>query len=1185
MANLEPRVNNNVYLNTIKGKDQLMDELNLLRKKIVDLERENRLFNETEKKLRATNQQLDASNRLLQAREQQLKSQQETLMRTQSIAHVGSWDWDIATDVVRWSNELFQIFRMNPENGAVSYADHPKIYTQKSMHHLDLAVKHALETGEPYAVDLEIIRGDGTNAFCTARGFTKKDNKGEIIQLFGTLQDITERKKSEEQLKALNQQIEANDLQLKTSHEALVASEKQFRQLFENMEQGFALHEMIYNQEGNPIDYRFILSNNAFDKLTGIDASAYIGKTVKQVLPDTEQIWIDNYGKVALTGKSMQFEHYSQEFDKYYNVTAYSPKRNFFATVFTDTTQEKLQSKQLREAKEKAEESEEKFRQMFQFSPDSIIIHDMEMNIIDFNNKALEEFGYQKEEFINKTVFELHSPDELPNSKRILKKMNKQDMVKVETKFVKKDGSTFPAEAIPCKYTLRGKPIIHVVIRNIAEQKKAETDLILAKEKAEEGEIKFKAAFYTSPDSININKMDGEYIDINEGFTRVTGYTKDDVIGKLSSEIDIWTIPKDREKLSLSLEKFGFIENLESIFKSKDGTLIPALMSAKIITLENEPHILSVTRAITERKKIEQELIAAKEKAEESEIKFKLLNHLTSEMLRLQDMESIYKFIAENLQKHYPNTLVLIVSIDEAIQQSRLEFISGMNNSLLTKIIKILGINPIGKIYKLTDIHNHYFKSGNFVEFDGGLVKFSNSEIPAFAVGAIEKLIGLHKIYTIGINKDTELLAAIHFLTFNKQEIIDDNFIKVFVNQAGLVLQKKINEKALKKAKEKAEESDRLKSAFLANMSHEIRTPMNGILGFTDLLKTPKLTGDEKDQYIRIIESSGNRLLNTVNDLIDFSKIEAGQMNVSISKVNINELLGQLYTFFNVESQKKGLQLLLNTTSSTKDIILHSDKEKIYSILTNLIKNAIKYTQKGSIEFGYILKKNTKPTEMEFFVKDTGNGIPIENLEVIFDRFVRVGNDEKVFNEGAGLGLSITKAYVDMLGGKIWVESEEGVGSQFYFTIPLETEKIIIDEYEEVRSGEKAKAHINPEISGLKILIVEDDEAADELLSILVNDIGKKIIHTKSGRKAVDLCCANPDLDLILMDINMPEMNGYEATRQIREFNKEVIIIAQTAYALAGDNEKSIEAGCNAYISKPIIKDELMSLIQQFVIK
>lgn len=350
---------------------------------------------------------------------------------------------------------------------------------------------------------------------------------------------------------------------------------------------------------------------------------------------------------------------------------------------------------------------------------------------------------------------------------------------------------------------------------------------------------------------------------------------------------------------------------------------------------------------------------------------------------------------------------------------------------------------------------------------------------------------------------------------------------------------------------------------------------MNGILGFTDLLKESNLTAAEKEKFIGVIERSGNRLLNTVNDLIDFSKIEAGQMKVSVSSVDINELTEQLYTFFHIEAEQKGLQLILNSTAAIPQIRLRSDWEKMYSVLTNLIKNAIKYSQKGKIEFGY----QPSGTDLLFFVKDTGLGIDQDKLEVIFERFIR-SNDEEFFSEGSGLGLSIAKAYVEMLGGKIWVESEKGKGSQFYFTIPFHVAKPEKQQQETETAAAPASL-----ANKLKILIVEDDEAADELLALLTKDISKEVIHTRSGAKAVELCRMHPDFDLILMDINLPELNGYEATKQIRKFNKDVVIIAQTAYALTGDQAKSIEAGCNAYLSKPINKSALMSLIRQFTEK
>jgi signal transduction histidine kinase len=243
-------------------------------------------------------------------------------------------------------------------------------------------------------------------------------------------------------------------------------------------------------------------------------------------------------------------------------------------------------------------------------------------------------------------------------------------------------------------------------------------------------------------------------------------------------------------------------------------------------------------------------------------------------------------------------------------------------------------------------------------------------------------------------------------------------------------------EEELVNSKEKAEESDRLKSAFLANMSHEIRTPMNGILGFADLLKEPDLSGEQQQKYIRIIEKSGNRMLNIINDIIDISKIEAGLMNLEITESNINEQTEYIYTFFKPEIEAKGISLSNKNTLPGVEAIIKTDREKLFAILTNLVKNAIKYTYKGLIEFGYVKKGEF----LEFFVKDTGIGIQEDRQEAIFERFIQVDISKKQAYQGAGLGLSISKAYVEMLGGTIWVDSGEGVGSTFYFTIPYQVE-------------------------------------------------------------------------------------------------------------------------------------------------
>ena len=374
-------------------------------------------------------------------------------------------------------------------------------------------------------------------------------------------------------------------------------------------------------------------------------------------------------------------------------------------------------------------------------------------------------------------------------------------------------------------------------------------------------------------------------------------------------------------------------------------------------------------------------------------------------------------------------------------------------------------------------------------------------------------------------------------------------------------------------AREHAEESDRLKSAFLANMSHEIRTPMNGILGFTRLLKEQKLTGTEQEEYISIIEESGVRLLNIINDIIDISKIESEQMKVSISEVNVNEKIKYIYTFFKPEVEKKGIQLSFKNGLPAKEAIIKTDREKVSSILINLVKNAIKFTYKGSIEFGYVKKGEY----LEFFVKDTGAGILMSQQKLIFERFRQASESHDRGYEGNGLGLSIAKSYVEMLDGKIWVESEEGKGSIFYFTIPYNA---VLEEKSAIRK-DVSEEDKEVQVKKLKILIAEDDKISNFLLTSALQKIWKEVLHAKTGVEAVEHCRNNPDLDLVLIDIKMPVMDGYEATRQIRQFNKDVIIIAQTACGFSGDREKAIEAGCNDYISKPINYALLKELIKK----
>ncbi|HEY9122950.1 MAG TPA: ATP-binding protein [Bacteroidales bacterium] len=393
--------------------------------------------------------------------------------------------------------------------------------------------------------------------------------------------------------------------------------------------------------------------------------------------------------------------------------------------------------------------------------------------------------------------------------------------------------------------------------------------------------------------------------------------------------------------------------------------------------------------------------------------------------------------------------------------------------------------------------------------------------------------------------------------------------------ESRILLNKKNEELTI--AKNKAEESDRLKSAFLANMSHEIRTPMNGILGFANLLKKPSLSGEKLNKYISAIELSGKRMLNIIDDLIDISKIEAGQIDIKVEKTSIYQVVNELCVFFKPEADNKKIELQIAIDRNDHECFIKTDKTKLLQILTNLIKNAIKFTHEGSIQIGYKIKGRV----VEFFVKDTGIGIPEYMHEKIFERFLKADNTLIKPYEGAGLGLAISKAYVNMLGGEIWLTSKENEGTTFFFTLPLisgnanNVSNNVVDFYplDQVVSIKSNKT----------ILIAEDDEISYMYLSEFLDGSGITIIRAEDGQKAVDLVQQMPNLDLVLMDIKLPQMNGHEALSLIRKIRPHLPIIAQTAFAMQSDIDRYISEGFNDYLTKPIQIENLNNILAKYL--
>lgn len=891
--------------------------------------------------------------------------------------------------------------------------------------------------------------------------------------------------------------------------------------------------------------------NPKFTELTGYTAEEAIGQNPRILNAGTQpKEYYESMWKTISNGKTWkgEFHNKTKYNELFWEQVTISPIKDDYGQIINYLG--------IKENITAVRESELRLKTLMNISPNAIYLKDGKGQWIEANKTGLKLFGLENIDFKGHTDEELALQAGFYKEALLYcKQTDEQAWEKGETTISEElipilDGNfkTYEVTKMP-QFNSDGTRKGLVIVGNDITDRKETIKLLVNSEE------RFKSMMLQSPNPMEIYNLDGLQISVNKAYENLWGFPAE-------TSVNIFNLFESKE-----VKNTGLLEFVQRAYEGE---------SVDIPEYQFNPRGETEARGLGRVRWLSTKIFPIKDN--KGSVQNIVITH--------QDItNNKHAELVQKVLYNISNMVSTTDSLEECIHQIQIE----LGRLIDTSNFYVGFYDPIRDVINLPYYSD---EKDDFKEAkaDKTLSKHViTTEKPLLANRKIkEKMVkdGLlvhqgskSKIWLgVPLKLNGKVIGVCAVQSYHDKNAYNESDMKIleFVSdQISISLNRKKTEEELKLAAEKALESDRLKSAFLANMSHEIRTPMNGILGFSGLLKDSQLSSEQQKEYIEIIEKSGVRMLNIINDIIEISKIESNQMTIAKSDCNAIEVLNDLYQFFKPEASNKSLQLIFNNTNKERQIILDTDSDKLNAILTNLIKNSIKYTHEGSIEFGFKRLKNY----IEFYVKDTGIGIPTERLSAVFERFVQADIEDRSVYEGAGLGLAITKAYVDMLGGSIRLESEINIGTTCYFTIPYNKKDM------HTVSSIKQKdiiQNLNDKSLNLKLLIAEDEEIAYRLLSITIKAHVREILHARNGQEAIDIARKNPDIDLILMDVRMPLVNGYSATKEIRKFNSEVIIIAQTANALSEDRERTLEAGCTDYLSKPIDKYKLFEKLEEY---